>query len=325
MNTVCEVTVIGDLLLDILLYIDRETKIDDLSHVVKRASISPGGVGGNISTAISRLGLPTCLVSAIGGDAIGRYLLEDLRGENVNTKHVKIFRNRGTGVTIALVKPGGSRTLLSYRGACEEQYIDLDALAETLKGSKLLFISGYLLHSPWGGEAMVRSVELASRLEVEVGADLHGVGRERQEIFERLGGKISYIFLNEEELRRLSGEHSLDRAVEKLGEMPRPKEIFVKRGEKGSIINYPDKLVNIPPYRVRAVNTTRCGDAFNAGISLEEAARLGNMMRAYKATGPGPRHLPKSLEELNSFFAKPKKTGCQQLQNGTNIESLSIL
>jgi sugar/nucleoside kinase (ribokinase family) len=312
LNKACEVVVIGDLLLDILFYIDRKTKIDRLSHVISRAFISPGGVGGNISTALSRLGVQTCLVSAVGGDAIGRYLLEDLENEGIDSRHVKIFRDKPSGVTVAFVEPDGSRTLFSYRGACEEQYVDLDSLAEAMKSSKFLFISGYLAHSPWGEKAMIGAAELAYRLGVEVGVDLHEICGEKPGILEGLRRKVSYVFLNVEELRSVSGERNLGRAIKKLDEMLKPKAIFVKRGEKGSTISYSGKLINMPAYRVKAVDTTGCGDAFDAGViygiikqqSLEEAARLGNMMGAYKATGLGARHLPKGLEELNTLLNK---------------------
>ncbi|HWQ17359.1 MAG TPA: carbohydrate kinase family protein [Sulfolobales archaeon] len=312
MSRACEVVVIGDLLLDILFYIDRGAKIDGLSHVISRALISPGGVGGNISTALSRLGVKTCLVSAVGGDAIGRYLLEDLGSEGIDSRHVKIFRDKPSGVTVAFVEPDGSRTLFSYRGACEERYVDLDSLAEALRSSKFLFISGYLAHSPWGEEAMIKTAELASRLEIEVGVDFHEISGKKPEILEGLREKASYVFLNIEELRGVSGEHDLDRAVRKLDEMLKPKAIFVKMGEKGSTISYSGKLINMPAYRVKAVDTTGCGDAFDAGViygivrqlSLKEAARLGNMMGAYKATGLGPRHLPKGLKDLNTLLHK---------------------
>ncbi|WP_404991064.1 PfkB family carbohydrate kinase [Desulfurococcus sp.] len=58
-------------------------------------------MGRNFPVALSRLGVQTCLVSAVGGDAIGRYLLEDLENEGIDSRHVKIFRNKHSEVTIA--------------------------------------------------------------------------------------------------------------------------------------------------------------------------------------------------------------------------------
>jgi len=64
---------------------------------------SPGGVARNIAENLARLGLEVSLLSAVGKDWAGRYLLEQAQEAGVDTQHVLIHPEVRTGTYLALL------------------------------------------------------------------------------------------------------------------------------------------------------------------------------------------------------------------------------
>jgi pseudouridine kinase len=69
---------------------------------------SIGGAGRNIAETLSRLGVQTTLLSAVGDDAIGRSLLESTTKSGVNTSHVVVSPRHRTAGYIAILDRNGS-------------------------------------------------------------------------------------------------------------------------------------------------------------------------------------------------------------------------
>ncbi len=73
--------------------------------------------------------------------------------------------------------------------------------------------------------------------------------------------------------------------------------VAVKLGEKGCYVTNGQEKKTIQPYKVKAVDTTGAGDAFNAGFlygllhdkPLTECGRLGNYVAAQSVTKMGAR------------------------------------
>lgn len=64
---------------------------------------SPGGVARNIAENLARLGLEVVLLSAVGKDWAGRYLLEQADEAGVDTQHVLVSPDVRTGTYLALL------------------------------------------------------------------------------------------------------------------------------------------------------------------------------------------------------------------------------
>ncbi|MCS7099307.1 MAG: PfkB family carbohydrate kinase [Sulfolobales archaeon] len=305
----CDVAAFGDLLLDVVLRVEEEIELKDVSYVVKDGWASPGGSAANFSVALSRLGLRTCLVSTVGNDILGYLLTSDLEKEGVDVGLVRVLDGESTGFTVSIVSPRGTRTLVTYRGASRNNVIDPERVRRALEDAKLVFISGYAVRNTDGGESIVRLAKLGSELGVETAIDLGGFGREHLPKLPDLRGIISYVFLNAEELRILVDCEELSGCVRTLYENISPRAVFIKAGSEGSIVFDGSEVVRVEPYSVDVVDPTGCGDAYNAGVvlgilrghSAVRAAELGNLLGAYKVQGRGSRYLPRSLRELEEF------------------------
>lgn len=309
MSFMCGVLVFGDLLLDVLLYVEGGVGLDRRAHVVRRAVVSPGGAAGNVAVALSRLGTPARVLSAVGADTVGDHLLLRLAGEGVDVGYVRRLGGSPTGITVGFVEPGGYRTLFTYRGASEENVVGAEEVAPLLRGVCLVFISGFTVHNRDRGGSVVSLAAEASRRGIPVAIDLGGFTREHRRLLPELRGRVSYVLLNEEELLEVTEAGSIEEGLEELRGATEPKAIFLKRGERGCIVREGGTVTAVPAYRVNVVDTTGCGDAFDAGVlhgvlrgyGAVDAARLGSLLAAYKSTGYGAQHLPRSLDKLLSF------------------------
>jgi len=308
------VLIYGDLLLDVLFYLEESVSIDRKAHVVKSVVVSSGGAAGNIAVTLSRLKVPVFVLSTIGIDPIGEYLLSRLVCEGVQVDYVKKIKETYTGITVGFIEPNGHRTLFTYKGASGKNIIrakELSSLLDRITCVQLVFISGYTVHNEDRGESIIAVASEASKRGVLVAIDLGGFTREHNKVLSELRGKVDYLFLNEEELLEITGSRSVNDGLEVLYETITPRVIFLKQGERGCLIRERNTIVVIPAYRVHVVDTTGCGDVFNAGVlygilkgySISNAAKLGSLLAAYKATGYGAQYLPRSFDELINFGA----------------------
>lgn len=312
MHRKCDVLLYGDVLLDFLLYIDDQPVFSGRSYVAKNFYVSPGGAAANTAVALSRLGVNSCLISAVGSDLIGRILIEDLDKESVSTKYVKVNSGKRSGIVVSIVTNGKEKILLSYRGACSENTVPISEVLNELKDVKLVYASGYTFYNIDRGSSIVELFKIAHDNEVKTFLELGGITSADSHILQRLKGSIDFATMNDQELISYMNTPDVNRALLEFFNLIEPVVILIKMGGKGSIV-YDGNTVNmIPPCNTNAIDPTGCGDAFNAGVIyglLKEldpatAAKIGNAMGAYKAMGYGARFLPRNVIELEEFTLK---------------------
>ncbi|MEM2762973.1 MAG: PfkB family carbohydrate kinase, partial [Sulfolobales archaeon] len=176
--------------------------------------------------------------------------------------------------------------------------------------SDYTFISGFTSRNVDGGKSVEYLIDNSVGLGLPVGIDLGGVTKRFLiEVLAKYRGAIYDVFINLDELRELFGpdtQNSLTSLISAL----KPKNLFLKIGSRGSLVYSGEKFAHIEAVRVsRVIDTTGCGDAYDAGaiygllmgLPSEQRAALGNLMGAYKAGGLGARHLPRDVNELKSL------------------------
>lgn len=304
------VVVYGDLNLDIIYFVEAEDLyLRDVSYISRGAVVQPGGVAGNFSVAIRRLDIPAKPLSTVGYDVVADLLLKNLEDERVETKLVSRVREEPTGVMSIIVTPSGRRTIIGYRGANKYNVLDEGRISQALSRADYVFIYGFVVNNIDDSRSLVELVNYAAREGVGVGVDIGGIPRSKASILLQIRGKVSHLFVNIDELAEVLGYASLE-AAEYLYKALEPKALFLKMGSQGAVAYYDGKRIYKPAFKVRAIDTTGCGDAFNAGVvyailndyDYEDALLLGNAMGSYKAQGIGPKYLPSSLKELEDFI-----------------------
>jgi ribokinase len=100
--------------------------------------------GGPVPTALvtlARLGARTAFLGVVGDDAAGRFLVEDLRGEGIDTTGVVVRRGFTTPVSLIVVGKDGARTVMEY-GQKKLPYDKKDAVsaAPILEACRMLLL-----------------------------------------------------------------------------------------------------------------------------------------------------------------------------------------
>jgi len=123
-----------------------------------------GGSSANIAFGAARLGLRAAMVSRVGDEQMGRFLVETLQREGCDTSMVQVDPERLTALAILGLKDRDTFPLLFYRENCADMAIAADAIAESFVADcRALLITGTHLSQPGVRAASTRALEHAGR------------------------------------------------------------------------------------------------------------------------------------------------------------------
>ena len=252
-----------------------------------------GGGATITSVAAARLGVPTRIVSGLSDGAVSR-----LRAESVQVTNL---RRRGElpAITAAL-STEEDRAFATFDG--------VNAVLGPRIVEVLATVRARVVHCamfPRDIEAFIGAMRAmrvrGSLVSLDLGYDLD-LARDRR--LKELIAEVDFLFINEDEAKLYSKRGSLMAAEAFLKGVAR--NTVIKLGEWGSRWISTRGVVEERAPKVRAVDTTGAGDAFNAGflagllsgLPPRRALRLGNTVgaRSTRAIG-GLDGLPR-LEEL---------------------------
>jgi sugar/nucleoside kinase (ribokinase family) len=137
----------------------------------------------------------------------------------------------------------------------------------------------------------------------------------------RLMDRVDLLFLNDDEVRQLSGERNVFTGARRLLEAG-AKALVVKRGEHGALLFADGQVTPFPSFPVEAVvDPTGAGDTFAGGAlgyldlardfsapRLREAMAVGTVIASFCVEGFGPRSFERVsqarfAERLKAYFA----------------------
>jgi 2-dehydro-3-deoxygluconokinase len=267
------------------------------------------GFGGdtlNTAVYLSRLGVETAYVTALGDDALSEAMLASWQAEGIDTREVLRVPGRVPGLYMIERDPRGERSFLYWRDrAPARELFDRadDAALERLAGFDWLYLSGISL-SLYGeaGRARLRELLAAARRRggrVAFDGNYRPQGWADAEAARRAFNAI--LPLVDLALPTLEDEQALFGDADAAGCITRLKahgigEIVIKRGPLGCLIEANGRLAEIPPsHVVQPVDTTAAGDSFNAaylaarilGAAPEQAAQAGHRLASAVIMSPG--------------------------------------
>lgn len=294
-----EVLALGDINVDIIAHLARyPAKGEDA--FADSSEIHFGGSAANTAMALSRMGIATRLISRLGHDSWAESAEHFLRSGGVDLAGLQRDPTVTTGLMYIIVTPDGERTILGYRGA--NMYTDPTQIDEAqFRGARLFHLSGYSLITDPQRSAALRSFEMASRNGLATTVDPGtAISSGALDLLRTLLPRIHVLLPNLTEAQHLTGcTVPEDCAQVLLGRGI--QAVALKLGQEGCLVGDSDSLVRVPPFPVRARDTTGAGDSFAAGLIVgylgglpwQSAGVLANALGAWAASrvGGGAAHL----------------------------------
>lgn len=241
-----------------------------------------GGDACNVAVNLQEMGVSVSLMSAVGEDFFGRYIVDCLKEKNLSTDLI-FTRKEETARSAVLISNAGERCFVSRKGACHKLHPS-DVTDKILKGFDILYIGSVGDLPEFEGKRLADLLMRARRLGLKTVLDVSGevdgaVMNNLKEAFAHLDVFLPSI----REARNMAGAAGAEECL-KILESEQVRTVCIKMGEEGSGLLKNGKLHVIPPYRADCIDTTGAGDAFVsgfiAGITLgydpEKCCALGN-------------------------------------------------
>jgi len=140
---------------------------------IKSFAAYVGGCPTNICVGTRRLGLRSALLTAVGPDPVGDFLLRFLEQEGVNINFIQRKAGRRTSAVILGIEPPDKFPLVYYRDNCADIELTIDdVLAAPVAESKVLLVSGTGLSREPSRSATIFAAEQAHACGSKVVLDL---------------------------------------------------------------------------------------------------------------------------------------------------------
>jgi sugar/nucleoside kinase (ribokinase family) len=284
----------------VMTLVDEHRQNELLAHLeghLVTAKHASGGSGGNSMIATAYFGGPTFMSCKVADDADGDIYLADLEAAGV-THCLTGGRESGTtGKCLVMISPDAERsmnTFLSISETLSVEQVDAPAIAD----SEFVYLEGYLVTSPTGLQAAIRTREIAQSKGVKTALSFSDPGMVeffREGMAAIIGDRLDLIFANEAEAKGWAQTEDLDQAVEKLKLVA--KSFAITLGAEGALTYDGCELVKIPPHKVEAVDTNGAGDMFagafmyaiTRGEDYATAGRFASLAAGNVVAKFGPR------------------------------------
>src|ERR1043166_215722 len=96
------------------------SRLEDIASFAK----SVGGCPSNIAIGTARLGLKSGLITRVGDEQMGRFVLEQMTREGVSTEGITVDRARLTSLVLLSVENDKTFPLIFYRDNCADSALD---------------------------------------------------------------------------------------------------------------------------------------------------------------------------------------------------------
>lgn len=294
-----------------------------------------GGSPTNICVGARRLGLKTALLTAIGDDPVGDFVLHFLNQEGIATQFIPRKTGYRTSAVLLGIEPPDHFPLTFYRDNCADIQLSIDnVLLAPITDCKVFQFAGTNLSKDPCRSATLFAAEVAHASGAKVVLDIDfrpsqwhdprafGVAvRSVLPLVDVVIGtqdEINAATLTAvEEMKRTHAdsdthvEGDTEQSIQRLMSFG-PKVLVEKRGEHGARIHEAGKTpVDVPGFPVEIYNILGAGDAFGGGFlygyvqgwDLYRCARLGNACGAIVVTKHGCANFMPTMPEIETFVA----------------------
>ncbi|MBA4222995.1 MAG: 5-dehydro-2-deoxygluconokinase [Methylobacterium sp.] len=249
-----------------------------------------GGCPTNIAIGTARLGLKSAVITRVGDEQMGRFILEQLQREGVETRGVVVDPRRLTSLVILGVRDEKTFPLIFYRTDCADAALDESEIDEAFIAlAKAVVVTGTHFAIPNAAKAQRKAIAFARKHGRKVVFDVdyrpnlwglagHGAGEERYirsdsvtQHLQAILPECDLIVGTEEELHAAGGSEDTLAAIRNIRALSKAT-IVCKRGPMGCVV-FPGAIpasiedgIKGPGFPVEVYNVLGAGDAFMSGF-----------------------------------------------------------
>ncbi|MCB8879902.1 5-dehydro-2-deoxygluconokinase [Acidisoma cellulosilytica] len=249
-----------------------------------------GGCPANIAVGTARLGLRSALLTRVGDEQVGRFILEQLAREGVETKGIAVDPKRLTALVLLGVRDSSTFPLVFYRDNCADMALCEDDVDEAFVASAgAVVVTGTHFATASTAAAQSKAIRIAKAhgrrviFDVDYRPNLwglagHDAGESRyiqsDEVTAHLAPVLALCDLivgTEEELHIAGGSQDTLAAIRAIRAQS-AAVIVCKRGPMGCVV-FPGEIpaslddgVRGPGFPVEVYNVLGAGDSFMSGF-----------------------------------------------------------
>jgi sugar/nucleoside kinase (ribokinase family) len=277
-------------------YPEFNSKVNYRSH-----RLAAGGQSATAMVTLARLGLKASYIGKVGSDDSGRFQIDSMTSEGVETSGVVVVEGaESQNAFIIIDEASGERTILWRR---DER---LTVTAEEVEPSavtagRALLVDGHDV------AAATRAAGFARAARVPVVLDIDNI----YEGIESLLPLVDFLVSSSTFPERMTGESDLRAALKRLSETYGSLFVAATLGSEGVLGYFHGRYVHSPAFKIDCRDTTGAGDAFHGGFiygllkafSVEETLRFANAVAALKCRAVGARTALPRLDEVKALLA----------------------
>ncbi|SCG84381.1 putative sugar kinase yihV [Proteiniborus sp. DW1] len=278
----------------------NEYPMENMKYSVSKIIECGGGPAGNAAYLLSKWGVNTGYIGLLGDDVYGNNIIKEFKDVGVDVSLVCVKDNYPTPLSTIIVNTSnGSRTIINRKEPHEDIAVDADELRKM--NPKVILVDGHEL------KTSLEAIEMFphSKTIIDAGS--------LKKSTEELAAIVDYLVCSERfaldycKMKSLETKADMEICFNKLKKLNR-NNIVVTLGERGLIYEKDNRMINMPAFGVKAIDTTGAGDIFHGAFAygvlkefdLEYNLRFSSMTSALSVTKFGGRTSIPELEEVNA-------------------------
>ncbi|WP_105617348.1 carbohydrate kinase family protein [Vallitalea okinawensis] len=252
-----------------------------------------GGSVANIAMNCRKLGIKSNVISSIGRDGLGEFLLNEIKSKS-DLPVQYINKVEGSTSLVLVTKSKGSPKPIFYRDA-DYQLEYNDAIEELINKSTIIHFSTWPLTHKLSRQVVEKIINISQQRGKFIGMDPNY----HPALWEGSQGGVNYIKNilkdvnvikpSEDDARRLFGEDTPENQIDKFHNLG-VDLVLMTLGAEGAIISDGQNKVYLKTMANDVVDVTGAGDAFWSGFysalikkyTVIEAVKVGLAVSAYK-------------------------------------------
>ncbi len=278
-----------------------------------------GGSAGNIAVGLCRLGCKASLVSAVSDDAVGRFVLNELKRFGVDATRVSSLGGEArTSLGVTETRIEDTQTTI-YRNHAADLHIERGQLAPgDLDAAGALIVTGTALALDpsrgvtFGMMGEARAAGVPVVLDVDYRPYSWVSAADAASTYLRAAELSDIVIGNDDEFAVMANSRPAGADLAASLAAKEGRICIYKMGELGSVTHFAGRRFETGIFPVTAIKPMGAGDAFMAGLmaglangrDLEEAVRRGSAAAAIVVSRIGCAPAMPTESELDAFIAQ---------------------